>query len=241
MTPAPAYFTWGDLRPAHRLGLFSSLAFIALMAWDFSGLDLLVVHAFADGSGFYARGNWWLDQILHLRAKQFAIVVYLALLVMVWWPQSFLRQLTRLQRAEIMVGITLSLITISTLKQFSLTSCPWDLQAFGGPAVYVSHWQWGVLDGGSGRCFPGGHVSSALAFLALTLPWLASDLAPQRRMGQRILLGVVLCGVVLGTTQTLRGAHYPSHTFWTGFICWGVAVLNHLVFSEVFKRQRRKA
>ena len=60
-------------------------------------------------------------------------------------------------------------------------------------------------------------------------------------MGQRILLGVVLCGVVLGTTQTLRGAHYPSHTFWTGFICWGVAVLNHLVFSEVFKRQRRKA
>ncbi|MFM2261599.1 MAG: hypothetical protein RI959_275, partial [Pseudomonadota bacterium] len=30
MTPAPAYFTWGDLRPAHRLGLFSSLAFIAL-------------------------------------------------------------------------------------------------------------------------------------------------------------------------------------------------------------------
>ena len=47
--------------------------------------------------------------------------------------------------------------------------------------------------------------------------------------------------IINQTTQTLRGAHYPSHTFWTGFICWGVAVLNHLVFSEVFKRQRRKA
>ena len=76
MTPAPAYFTWADLSPTHRLGLFSSLAFIALMAWDFSGLDPLVMQAFADSNGFYARGNWWLSQILHLRAKQFAIVMH---------------------------------------------------------------------------------------------------------------------------------------------------------------------
>ncbi len=238
MNPAPAYATLGDLSPAKRIGLFTCIAFMGLLIWDFSGLDLWVVHGLADGSGFYARGNWWLDTVLHLRAKQLAIVIYLALWVMVWWPQSFLRQLSRLQRAEIMVGITVGLITISTLKHFSLTSCPWSLQAFGGPAVYVSHWSWGVADGGPGSCFPGGHVSSALAFVGLSLPWLASGLASQRRIGLRILMVVLLCGLVLGTTQTLRGAHYPSHTFWTGFICWMVALGNHLLFGWLSQRQR---
>ena len=32
-------------------------------------------------------------------------------------------------------------------------------------------------------------------------------------------------GVLLGLTQTLRGAHYPSHTAWTALICGAVALL----------------
>ena len=78
------------------------------------------MHWIADGSGFGLRDNWWMEEILHTRAKQLAIWVYLGLLVMVWWPQGAMRQLTRLQRSEIMTGITLGLITISTLKRFSL-------------------------------------------------------------------------------------------------------------------------
>jgi membrane-associated PAP2 superfamily phosphatase len=170
-----------------------------------------------------------------------AIVVYLALLVMVWWPQKVLRQLTRWQRSEIIVGITLSLITISTLKSFSMTSCPCELQAFGGHAVHVSHWLWGLSDGGSGHCFPGGHVSSDFAFLALALPWLVSDSASQRTTGLRILLVVVLMGGVLGMTQTLRGAHYPSHTLWTGFICWTVVLANHFLFGWLAQRRPTRA
>mgnify|MGYP006195677707 CR=1 FL=1 len=116
MTPATAYATPGDLSPSRRLGQFTWVTLMCLLAWDFSGLDRTVMHWIADGSGFGLRDNWWMEEILHTRAKQLAIWVYLGLLVMVWWPQSFLRQLTRLQRAEIMVGIALSLITISTLK-----------------------------------------------------------------------------------------------------------------------------
>lgn len=237
MPHLPVYVTVGDLSPTRRLGQFTWVALMCLLAWDFAGLDAAVMHHIADGGTFTLRDNWWLDEVLHTRAKQLALVVYAGLWAMLWWPQGVFRQLTRWQRTEIMVGITLALITISTLKRFSLTSCPWDLQDFGGAAIYVSHWHWGMLDGGAGHCFPGGHVSSALAFMGLALPWLGSGLTAQRLLGRRILIGVLLAGLVLGITQTLRGAHYPSHTFWTGFICWLVALANHVVFGWLAHRQ----
>jgi membrane-associated PAP2 superfamily phosphatase len=236
MNPAHHYATLGDLSPTRRVGQVTWVTLMCLLAWDFSGLDVGFMHLIADSSGFKLRDNWWFDTVFHTQAKQLAIVVYLALLVMVWWPQKALRQLTRWQRSEIMVGITLSLITISTLKSFSLTSCPWELQAFGGQAMHVSHWLWGLSDGGFGRCFPAGHVSSAFAFLGLALPWLVSDLASQRKLGLRIFFTVLCMGVLLGLTQTLRGAHYPSHTLWTGFICWSVVLTNHFVFGWLARR-----
>lgn len=236
MNPAHHYATLRDLSPTRRVGQITWVTLMCLLAWDFSGLDMGFMHLIADSSGFPLRNNWWFDTVLHTRAKQLAIVVYLALLVMVWWPQKALRQLKRWQRAEIMVGITLSLITISTLKSFSLTSCPWELQAFGGQAVHVSHWLGGLPDGGSGHCFPGGHVSSDFAFLGLALPWLVSDSAAQRKTGLRIVLTVLCLGLLLGVTQTLRGAHYPSHTLWTGFICWTVVLANHFFFGWLAQR-----
>ena len=39
--------------------------------------------------------------------------------------------------------------------------------------------------------------------------------------------------LALGLTQTLRGAHFPSHTLWTALVCWGVALANHQVFRWV--------
>lgn len=237
MSPAHRYAPFGDLSPTRRLGLITWVTLLCLLAWDFSGLDIGLMQLIGDRDGFKFRDHWWLETVLHTRAKQLAIVVYAGLLVMVWWPQSMFRQWTRWQRSEIVVGCTLSLITISTLKSFSLTSCPWELQAFGGTAVHVSHWLWGLADGGSGHCFPGGHVSSVFAFLGLALPWLESDSTAQRQTGLRLLGAVLAMGFVLGLTQTLRGAHFPSHTLWTGFICWTVVLANHVVFGWVVKRR----
>jgi membrane-associated PAP2 superfamily phosphatase len=101
----------------------------------------------------------------------------------------------------------------------------------------VSHWQWGLGDGGRGRCFPGGHASSAMAFLAVCLPWLSSGMTAQRREGLRMLIVVFVLGVVLGSVQTLRGAHYPSHTLWTAMLCWGMALINHMVFAWLARKK----
>lgn len=224
--------------PLGRTAVFYTLAcLLCLLAWDFSGLDRQVMHWVGHAQGFAWRESALLEQIFHTGARRLAAVIYLGVLAMVYWPRGIFRNLARWQRLEIAVGIALALVAISGLKSLSLTSCPWDLQDFGGPAMYVSHWQWGVPDGGSGRCFPGGHASSAMAFLALSLPWLSAASPAQRRIGKVLLLTVLFLGLLLGMVQTLRGAHYPSHTFWTGFICWLVVWANHSAFGQWAQRQ----
>lgn len=240
MPQAPGFTPSADLSPTRRWGLYTWVVLMGLLAWDFAGLDQPVMHLLADARGFGLRDSVWMETVLHTGARRVATLVYLILLVMVWWPRGIFRCLGRLQRVEIVAGTALGLIVISSLKSISLTSCPWDLQDFGGAARYVSHWQWGVTDGGGGRCFPGGHASSALAFLALSLPWLTSGEKAQQKTGRRVLAAVVLAGLLLGLSQTLRGAHYPSHTFWTGFICWVVALCNHMAFGWLAHRRQGK-
>lgn len=203
-----------------------------LVAWDASGLDLSVMAGLGNAGGFPLREQWWLETVLHNAVRQLALVAFVGLWVMVWHPVGVFRSYQRMERLEMVVGVTFALLTISGMKRFSLTSCPWDLQSFGGLATYVSHWQWGVKDGGSGGCFPGGHASSAFAFVALVLPGLTRGRgSAQHRLAMRLLIGVVLAGLVLGGVQTLRGAHYPSHTLWTGWICWVIVSLNHALFG----------
>ena len=206
---------------------------VAALAWDASGLDRVVMDALASPAGFPWRHEWWLERVLHDAARQLATLAFVALLAMVWLPWGRWRQLGRWQRLEVVTGTGLALAAVNAVKRNSLTSCPWDLQAFGGTARYVSHWSWGVSDGGPGHCFPGGHASAAMAFLAVALPWLASDRPEQRRWGIQVLVAVLAIGLLLGLTQTLRGAHYPSHTAWTLLICWAVAWLNHRLFASM--------
>lgn len=227
--------------PLRDLMLYSMLALLCVLAWDFSGLDIPVMQALGDAQGFSLKTNWWFETILHTKARQLSGLVLVLMVLMVWRPSGWFRELSRLQRVEIVAGILWGLLCINLLKRISLTSCPWDLQDFGGPAVYVSHWRWGVADGGDGHCFPGGHASSALAYLALCLPWLTQATAAARRRGRALLVGVLVLGFILGMTQTLRGAHYPSHTLWTGLICWLVVMLNHWVFDMLFHRRAAKS
>lgn len=219
--------------PVPHLWKITMLGITATLLWDITGLDLWLVSLLADSHGFGLRHQWWLETLLHDMTRHLATLAYLLLLLMVWRPVGVFRRLALVQRVEAMAGITLGLLAIAWIKKNSLTSCPWDLQMFGGIAQYTSHWAWGVSDGGSAHCFPGGHASAALGYLALALPWLTSPATADQRLGWRIFWLVLLAGLVLGLTQTLRGAHYPSHTLWTGLICWMAALFNHQAFVLV--------
>ena len=213
------------------LGRWGLLALGLTLWWDGAGADLAVMHAIGGPNGFALRDQWLLSQLLHEGMRQGAALFYLLLWAWAAWPVRWQLgpaatwSLPRHERLSVLLLVTLSLLAVSLVKHHSQTSCPWELQAFGGAARYVSHWALGQSDGGSGRCFPGGHASSAFAFLALCLPWLQppAGRARARAAGWRWLGAVLSAGAVAGAVQTLRGAHYPSHTLWTLLICGGVS------------------
>jgi membrane-associated PAP2 superfamily phosphatase len=195
------------------------LALALLLAWDAGGLDLPLAVLAGGKASFPWRDSWLLDRVLHGDARIVAWLVGAWLLVGLWWPTGVLRRITRGARLQWLASAVLGLLLINLLKYASPTSCPWDLSGFGGSAHLVSHWAWAVFDGGPGHCFPAGHAAAGFAFVggyfALRGP------APRAATG---CLAVALsAGLVLGIAQQLRGAHFMSHTLWSGWICWVVA------------------
>jgi len=199
---------------------------------DMAGADLAFMHFFGSIHGFALRSQWVLERVFHDALRQVGLAFYLLLWVWALWPARWSPtgwrwlQLPRRERLAVVLLVALSLLAVNLVKVQSLTSCPWELQAFGGQAHYVSHWSLGQADGGTGHCFPGGHASSAFGLLAICLPWLhPPGAAPRRRVvGQRWLAALLFTGLVASAVQTLRGAHYPSHTLWTLVICAGVSL-----------------
>ena len=202
--------------PYGRLAGWTTLGLLCLMAWDASGLDLPMARIFASPAGFALRDNWFLVQVMHEGAKLLSWVLVILLVIGIAWPVGFLRRLGSGERAQLALGIVAAVLVISLVKHGSRTSCPWDLDAFGGVARYVSHWSWGRFDGGPGRCFPAGHASAAFAFLA-------GHFVLARRLPELArwwLAAAVFGGLLLGLAQQARGAHYMSHTLWTAWLCW---------------------
>ncbi|HEY8878554.1 MAG TPA: phosphatase PAP2 family protein [Roseateles sp.] len=208
------------LAPSPRAAALAlGLTLLALLAWDISRLDLWAMRQVGDASGFALREAWVTRVLIHEGGR---LVSYLAMafIVALNLAPRLLPALSKRERRWWLVTTLVCLAVISLMKRVSLTSCPWDLAEFGGAAHYVSHWVLGVRDGGGGHCFPSGHASAAFAYLAGG--WALARAYP--RAARAWLLACVSLGVVYGIGQMVRGAHYPSHTMWTGWICWAVTV-----------------
>ena len=203
------------------------LALLCLLAWDASPLDLWAMRQVGDAGGLALREAWVTRELIHAGGRRVSYAAMAFILLVNLWPRV-LPALTRRERTAWLVTTLLCLAVVSLVKRISLTSCPWDLAEFGGAAQYVSHWAFGVQDGGGGHCFPSGHASAAFAYLAGG--WALARAYP--RAARAWVVAVVLLGVVYGFGQMLRGAHYPSHTMWTGWICWAVTILAMLIFRR---------
>ena len=168
-------------RSTHALPAAVCVAGLLLaIGWDASGLDLAVARWFGDARGFALRDHWLFSTVLHTGGRAAAFVL-------AGWLVVRLRLRNEPHRARIawlLATAVGGMLLVSVLKHQSLSSCPWDLQPFGGPATHVSHWLWGATDGGPGRCFPAGHASAAFAWLAGWFAW--RDVSPRRaRLARR--------------------------------------------------------
>lgn len=206
---------------SNRIMAFSTASLaLLLFLWDLSGLDLAMAQWFGGPAGFALQEHWLLTAVLHDGARRLAWALALLLCVGVWFPVGWLQHLVFRRRLQLALTTLVAVTVISSLKSISMTSCPWSLADFGGVAHYMPHWSHLFeTDGGNGRCFPAGHASSGFAFFS-------GYFALRRDMPARAakwLVVAVVAGLALGMAQQMRGAHFMSHTLWTGWICWGTA------------------
>lgn len=209
--------------------VISLIGLLSLLAWDFSGGDMQMAQWWGEPSGFALRDNWWMVKVMHESMRNAGWVLLLALAAGIWRPWGSLRHLTTRERAGLFLSVVCALLAVTLIKGISKTSCPWDLQAFGGTASYISHWNVLEVDGGGGHCFPAGHASTGFAFMAAYFGLRQSG-APNAGTW---LACALLAGLGLGLSQQMRGAHFMSHTLWTAWLSWSVGWLSHLLFSRL--------
>lgn len=192
----------------------AAVALALIVLWELTGLDLALVRLFATADGFPLRDAFVTSELLHVGGRRLAAVALLLQVGDAVWPQ--LAGPARLERMKWLAVTVAGIVLIPALKRLTATSCPWDLLEFGGTVPYVPHWLLNVVDGGPGHCFPSGHAVSAFAFFPLYFLWRGQ----RPRLARAALAAVLVLGVVFGAAQLLRGAHFASHTLWTGWLCW---------------------
>jgi len=192
---------------------------VLLLAWDAAGWDLAFARRFGTAQGFAWRDHWLTSGLAHQGGRALGWALLIALIVNIWRP--WIAGPTKPERMRWVVLTVLCVTLIPAIKQASPTSCPWDLVEFGGVAQHLSHWRFGLADGGPGRCFPSGHATAAFGFLSGYVVLRNS----RPGLARAWLAGVLVLGVIYGAAQLMRGAHYPSHTLWSGWGCWLICMI----------------
>jgi membrane-associated PAP2 superfamily phosphatase len=190
-----------------------------LLAWEASCADLVVSAWFGGAQGFPLRDAFLTRDVLHQGGRVLAWLLLGLLLLDALWP--LVPGPSRRRRLAWAAMVLALIVGVPLIKRVTLSSCPWDLDVFGGAFPYVPHWDLTRRDGGPGHCFPSGHAVAAFAFLPVYFLW-----RPHRpRLARLLLVAVLALGLVFGAAQTLRGAHFVSHTLWTAWLCWAACCL----------------
>jgi membrane-associated PAP2 superfamily phosphatase len=238
-----------------NLGLPLLLALGVFLAFDLTHLDRLISDWLFDPAAgmFPLQHDRWFEKITHKWARILpnltgTLAIVGALLSCVWpalqaRPQARLTRLLGASRlAEglqwcarhrrdvlyMVVAFALSTAVIHYFKSHTSVYCPVETTLYGGTQLHSLWFEnfevWARP--GAGRCWPGGHASSAfslfvLYFIARRYRW---------RWSRVVFWGVVVLGMIYGTTRVLQGWHFMSHTLWAGLFVWFSTWFTALLF-----------
>lgn len=197
--------------------LISALALMSIALW--TDWDLRLADRAFDGAAnvFPLRHAWLTETFNHVILKRVFVTLALIVWIAVLWDLASPRAwgwLRRFQLRVIALSALLVPTAISILKQASDSHCPWDLARYGGTEPYVGlfeHLPAGIVPG---HCMPGGHASSALWMISVSILFI-----PYRLLHAALALAALLMlGVGVGWLQQLRGAHFLTHTLWSAWI-----------------------
>lgn len=194
-----------------------------LLAIDPAPLDFWITRLlYVPGTGFVARNSYWLETVLHDRAKTVVIVFVLALgVALAASARLAALRAWRGPLAYALLAITLSTAVVPPLKVVSAVQCPWDLSDFGGNEAFSPLLATRPPTEHPGRCWPGGHASTGFSLIALFFA--LRDRRP--RLARGLLIGALGFGCLLATGRVIQGAHFLSHNLWTLLIDWSICLL----------------
>ncbi len=207
-----------------RLALGIPIVLMGLMLiLDPTALDFSIARMFyVPGTGFIGRHSYWLENIMHDRAKQVVILVFV-LLLFAFLVSSFSSKLPEWRRplGYTILAMALSTSIVTPLKAVTAVHCPWSLSNFGGSETYTPLLSHRAETLKPGRCWPGGHASTGFSLLALFFA-----LRDRHSRGARIALWIAIgLGVILSVGRMMQGAHFLSHNIWTFLLDWVICVL----------------
>lgn len=223
-----------------RLGFGIPVALmVLLLVFDPAGLDFHIAKMFyTPGTGFVWRHNFWLENILHDRAKQAVIVLGIATIVcfLISLVSERFRALRR-PLGYLVLSLVLSTSIVTPLKVITAVHCPWSLSEFGGNEQFSSLLEKRAPTEQPGRCWPGGHASTGFSLIAFFF-----FLRDRRPYIARIVLAAALTiGSVFSLGRMMQGAHFLSHNLWTLLIDWTICLLcyQHLLYRKPAKEENR--
>ncbi|WP_462379346.1 phosphatase PAP2 family protein [Pseudomonas sp. Marseille-QA0892] len=193
-----------------------------LLVMDPAPLDIWIEHLFyVPDLGFVGRHSYWLENILHERAKQLVIVINV--LAAVTFVGSLL--LKRCKPARRPLGYLVLALGVSTaivppLKTLTAIQCPWSLTEFGGHEAFSPLIGARPETSNPGRCWPGGHASAGFSLIALF--FCLRDRRP--RLARAMLILALLLGATLSVGRMMQGAHFLSHNLWTMLLDWSICL-----------------
>ena len=201
-------------------------AVLIVLLVSFTDVDLQLADAYFDaGQAKFPWQHAWLTEVFsHLLLKRVLIVLGLGFIGVALWDRMRPGRCSPLQTVRLRI-VALSAVLIpavtSLVKSFSSSHCPWDLARYGGSAPYIRLLDTFPAGMAPGQCMPGGHASSALWLIALTVFFL-----PRRPHAAALCFVLTLgLGMALGWLQQMRGAHFLSHTLWSMWIACTVLLV----------------
>ena len=208
------------------LALSIPLALMALLLLiDPSPLDFALERLFYQpGDGFIGRHSFWLEDILHDRAKQALIAV--GILAIAGFLLSLLPTRLRQWRRPLgylVLALGLSTSVVTPLKTLTGMHCPWSLTEFGGQEQFTPLLAERAPTANPGRCWPGGHASAGFSLIALF--FVLRDRKP--RAARAALIFALGLGAVFSLGRMAQGAHFLSHNLWTLLIDWVICLVTY--------------